>query len=81
MINIRILILTATVIIGLGGFFFYKYGESERKRGFLQCQEIGAALATEAGEQLKNEVKKFYTPSAVDRKLLDANWMRQPDDL
>jgi hypothetical protein len=76
-----IITLAALVITGLGGFLIYRYGESERVKGFLQCQEIGAALATEAGEQLKNEVKKFYTPSAVDRKLLDADWLRQPDDL
>lgn len=78
--SFRIYFLAALAISGLGGFFFYRYGVSKFEEGYLTCQKEGAALATEAGEQLKNEIRKIYTPSAVDNLLNINDWMREPSD-
>lgn len=79
-LSLIITLTSAVVLIGLGGFFWHDHGKSEYKRGFAHCQNVGAALATEAAEQLKDELQKFYTPTTVDRMLLDAGWMRGKDD-
>jgi len=73
-------ILAATVLIGLGGFFFYRYGVVKYKEGYLMCQNDGAALATEAAEELKDVIRKVYTPSDVDRLLLLNGWMREDNN-
>jgi hypothetical protein len=80
MISIRIYILAALVISGLGGFFFYRYGAARYDQGYLQCQSDGAVLATEAGEQLKDVMRKAYSPSDVDRLLQLNDWMRPDND-
>lgn len=79
--SFRIYFLAALVLIGLGGFFFYRYGVAKYEAGYLQCQKEGAALATEAGEQLKNEIQKIYKPGDVDKLLNINGWMREQNNL
>lgn len=67
-------------VLGGGYFLVQAHGKSEYKRGFIECQNLGAALATEAAEQLKHEMQKYYTPSTADRMLFDAGWMREQSD-
>ena len=74
-------VLAATVLIGLGGFFFYRHGVVNYKAGYNQCIGDGAILATEAAEVLKNEIRKIYTPDAVDKLLNINNWMRDQNDI
>lgn len=74
-------ILAALVISGLGGFFFYEYGSVNYKKGYVQCQRDGAMWATEAGEQLKNVIRKSYTPSDVINRLHIFDELRDEGDL
>ena len=80
MINLRILILASLVISGLGGFFFYRHGVVNYKAGYNQCISDGAVLATEAAEELKDVVRKAYSPSDVINKLHINGWMREDSD-
>lgn len=80
MITLRIYIIAALVIIGLGGFFFYRYGAVKYETGYKQCQLDGAAIATQAAEDLKNVIRKAYSPSDVDRLLYINGWMRPDND-
>ncbi len=80
MIITRIYILAATVLIGLGGFFFYRHGVVNYKAGYNQCIGDGAVLATEAAEVLKDEIQKIYKPDAVDDTLFRYQWMRDETD-
>lgn len=73
-------ILTALTISGLGGFFFYRYGVVKYNQGYIQCQYEGAALATKAAEDLKNVIRKAYSPSDVDRMLDINGWLRPDND-
>lgn len=73
-------VILALAVLGGGYFLVQAHGKSEYRRGFVDCQNVGAALATEAGEQLKNELQKFYTPTTADRMLLDSGWVRDKND-
>jgi len=73
-------VLSAMVLIGLGGFFFYRHGVVNYKSGYNQCISDGAILATEAAEELKDVVRKAYSPSDVDRLLRLNGWMREDND-
>jgi hypothetical protein len=79
-ISTLIPVLAATVIIGLGGFFFYRHGVVNYKAGYNQCIGDGAVLATEAGEVLKDEIRKNYKPDDVDDTLFRYQWMRDETD-
>lgn len=73
-------VLAAMVLIGLGGFFFYRYGVTNYNAGYNQCIGDGVALATKASEELKNVIRKAYSPSDVDRMLRLNGWMREDSD-
>ena len=80
MVRFYIPLLAALVISGLGGFFFYRHGVARYNQGYIQCQKEGAILATEAGEQLKDVIRKAYKPDDVDRLLRINGWMRPDND-
>lgn len=80
MVKFYLSILSALVISGLGGFFFYRYGVVKYETGYKQCQLDGAAIATQAAEDLKNVIRKAYSPSDVDRLLRLNDWMRPDND-
>jgi hypothetical protein len=63
-------ITAAVVLLGLGVFFWLDNGKKQFRAGYVQCQADGAALATEAGRRLQDEMQKFYTPTETDRLLL-----------
>lgn len=69
-------VLTALVISGLGGFFFWQYGQTKYKAGYGQCISDGAVLATKAAEDLKDVIRKAYSHDDVNRLLHINGWMR-----
>lgn len=74
------IVLTFTVALLGGGYFLIKdFGKAKFQEGFAVCEKVGAALATEAARQLKDEMEKLYTPTTIDRMLLDAGWLHEDD--
>lgn len=73
-------IIAAVVLMSLGGFVFVWHGKTEYKRGYLRCQNDGAALATIAAEDLKNELQKNRSCSDNNRVLMVNGWMRAKGD-
>lgn len=80
MVRFYIPLLAALVISGLGGFFFWQYGQKQYKAGYGQCMYDGAAIATQAAEELKDVVRKAYKPDDIDRLLRINGWMREDSD-
>jgi len=80
MTTLRIYLLAALVISGLGGFFFYRYGVVKYDSGYKQCQLEGAILATEAGKQLNETLQKYITPANVTNLMYINKWMRDEND-
>ncbi len=72
--------LAALVVTGLGGFFFWQYGYKQYKAGYGQCISDGAVLATKAGEELKDVIRKVYTPDDVINRLHINGWVRSNSD-
>ena len=80
MFRFYIPLIAALVISGLGGYYFWQYGQKQYTAGYGQCLNDGAALATKASEDLKNVIRKAYSPSDVDRMLFTNQWMRTDSD-
>ncbi len=80
MIRFYLPLLAALVISGLGGFFFWQYGQKQYKAGYGQCMYDGAAIATQAAEELKDVVRKAYKPDDVVNRLRINGWMREDND-
>ena len=72
--------LAALVIIGLGGYFFWQYGQKQYHAGYDGCKYDAAVLANQAGENLKNEKQKTYSSNDVRNLLFTNLWMRDESD-
>lgn len=80
MYKLYVHLFAAVVIFGLGGFFFWQYGQKQYHAGYGKCMYDGAVLATEAGEALKNEMAKQYKHDDVINRMRDAGWLRVESD-
>lgn len=81
MVRFYLPLLAALVISGLGGFFFWQYGQKQYKAGYGQCMYDGAVLATEAAKELNDVVRKAYKPDDVINKLRINDELRAESDL
>jgi hypothetical protein len=75
-----LLLATAVVLIGLGGFFWVDHGQKQYKTGYVQCQADGAILATEAGRQLHEILTTPIEYSDIDAGLRINGWLRDETD-
>ena len=72
--------LAALVIIGLGGYLFWQYGQKQYYAGYDKCMYDGAVLATEAAKDLNDVIRKSYKTDDVINKLRINNELRAESD-